>query len=130
MGIRLYVDDIRPTPDGWERARTVTEAIRILDTIEVDELSLDHDIQCQGDPRNGLVVSAHTSPETYEPIARFVAMMPEDRRPSYVVMHTANPGAAERMADILKGKVDRIDIAVGGHLTRIIMKDGKECTRD
>jgi hypothetical protein len=126
----LYVDDVRETPDGYQRARTVDEAIRILDTQDVEVLSLDHDIMCQGDVKNGMVVSAHTSPETYEPVARFVARLPEDRRPKWVIIHTSNGTAANKMLEILRGKVERIDIAPGGRLARIIMRDGKECTRD
>ena len=74
MVIKLWVDDIRPAPEGWHWAETVTEAIRILDTAEVTELSLDHDISYKvsighGDPR------PFCSPETFEPVARFIAMM-------------------------------------------------------
>lgn len=38
MKIRLFVDDIRREPEGWVRARTVTEAIRLLATQDVEEV--------------------------------------------------------------------------------------------
>lgn len=39
MGIKLFVDDLRACPKGWVPARTVTEAIRILATQSVEEVS-------------------------------------------------------------------------------------------
>lgn len=41
---RLYVDDTRPTPAGWDIAIDYFEAIKKLQTIEYDEVSLDHDL--------------------------------------------------------------------------------------
>lgn len=65
--IKLFVDDIRKCPKGWTGARTVTEAIRILSTEDVTEVSLDHDIQC--DIKMGI---PHASSETFEAVAWFV----------------------------------------------------------
>ena len=48
--LRLYVDDQRPAPAGWELAKTMAEAIDILRTGEGTELSLDYDL---GDPGRG-----------------------------------------------------------------------------
>lgn len=44
--MKLYVDDIRPAPEGWQQARTVTDAIKFLSNFgnQVTEISLDHDI--------------------------------------------------------------------------------------
>lgn len=42
--MRLYVDDLRPAPDGWVLARTVDEAVRVLRLGNVTELSLDYDL--------------------------------------------------------------------------------------
>lgn len=39
----LYVDDIRPTPNGWVRAYSTNQAIDLLKTGRVRNLSLDHD---------------------------------------------------------------------------------------
>jgi hypothetical protein len=44
MGIKLYLDDVRPTPPGWVRAYTFEDCIRILQNENVDVLSLDHDL--------------------------------------------------------------------------------------
>ncbi len=96
--MKLFVDDIRRCPEGWTPARTVTEAIRILATQDVEEVSLDHDICCE--PASGV---SHSSWETFEAVAWFLAAishpMSDDR--IKVRIHTANVAAGQRMADIL-----------------------------
>ena len=92
--MKLFVDDIRPEPKGWHKARTVTEAIRILATQPVQEISLDHDIACY-DPTIGV---EHTSPETFFAVAYYLALMPDKPR---IRIHTANFEAGRRMAALL-----------------------------
>jgi hypothetical protein len=56
--MRLFVDDMREVPDNtWHVARHVTDAIRILATQNVEEVSLDHDI---------MLHMSQASPETFE----------------------------------------------------------------
>lgn len=42
--MKVFLDDERPTPDGWVRAYTAPEAIGLLKTGKVTEISLDHDL--------------------------------------------------------------------------------------
>jgi hypothetical protein len=42
--MKLWLDDRRPAPPGWTRVHTVAEAQAYLQTGEVDEASLDHDL--------------------------------------------------------------------------------------
>lgn len=42
--VRLWLDDIRPTPEGWIGVATVEEAIEVLETGQVVEASLDYDL--------------------------------------------------------------------------------------
>ena len=42
--MKLYLDDERQTPEGWDRAYTADEAINWLKTGGVTHLSLDHDL--------------------------------------------------------------------------------------
>ena len=42
--MKIYLDDERPTPDGWTRAYTAKEAIKLLKENNVKEISLDHDL--------------------------------------------------------------------------------------
>ncbi len=41
---RLYLDDERPTPKGWQRVYTAQQAIEYLRLGYVTEISLDHDL--------------------------------------------------------------------------------------
>lgn len=92
--MKLFVDDIRRQWEGWHRARTVTEAIRILATMPVEIVSLDHDIACY-------LVSGHehSSEETFEPVARYIALMGGDA--PFVQFHTGNPEGGQKMARII-----------------------------
>lgn len=42
--MNLYLDDLRPCPDGWTLARNITEAKAFLKTGHVERCSLDHDL--------------------------------------------------------------------------------------
>ena len=97
--IKLFVDDIRPEPKGWHRVTTITEAIRMLASGMVDEVSLDHDICCKILESN--TGDYHPSPETFFPVAQYLALMPKDQRPK-IRIHTSNFPMGERMAELLE----------------------------
>lgn len=85
--IRLWLDDLRPAPDGWVHAHSVAEAIVVMsrhDTVVV-EASLDHDL---GD-------FAHDGGDGY----RFVDWMAEhDTWPTETLtVHSGNPVGVDRM---------------------------------
>lgn len=104
--MKLYVDDIRPAPEGWQQARTVTDAIRFLAMFgsQVDEISLDHDIsyavEVAGTQR------PFPSPENFTAVAHFVNLMyyamKEEFNPK-ITIHTANPVGGNELAKILEG---------------------------
>lgn len=111
MEIKLYVDDIRKAPPGWHRAETVTEAIRVLETMEVTEASVDHDISHV----IGLDAIARPFPcsETFEPVFRYLKM--RSKLPDFTIkritIHTANGTAATKMRAIL-GDIPGCQIAI------------------
>lgn len=86
--MKLYVDDVRRPPAGWALARTVKEAIGILEVGGVTEVSLDYFI---GEGEGG----------TFLPVAHFIAGMPLDRRPQQVFLHTASDVGAAKLAQAL-----------------------------
>lgn len=92
--LRLYVDDLRPCPDGWMVARDFHHAIAMLEQYEFEVVSLDHDIdsfygmkEMTGrDILNWLIAR---KVEGYKHV------------PSTVRVHSANPvGSATMRADI------------------------------
>lgn len=48
--MKVYLDDERDTPEGWVRVFWPEEAIELLETGKVTEISLDHDL---GDDDHG-----------------------------------------------------------------------------
>ena len=47
--LKVYLDDERPVPGGWVLVKTPAQAIAILETGMVSQISLDHDL---GDDEN------------------------------------------------------------------------------
>lgn len=43
-GVRLWLDDLRPAPEGWLWVKTVEQAIDVLKQGQVTEASLDNDL--------------------------------------------------------------------------------------
>ena len=130
--MKLWVDDIRPAPEGWTRARSVTEAIRILATMEVSEVSLDHDISMKvmvGDVESGYSEPRpFRSNETFEPVAWFLREMsrdrPEGRFPSFVTLHTANSNGADKMKAILADTLIDVRIQLSKPCNRFEFAEG------
>jgi hypothetical protein len=42
--MRVWLDDLRPAPEGWAHALTQAEAIGLLESGDVTAISLDHDL--------------------------------------------------------------------------------------
>ena len=84
--MRVYLDDERVTPDGWIRVYWPDEAIRLLETGSVAELSLDHDL---GDDERG------TGYDVVLWIEEAVAL--RGFKPPKMSVHSANSSAREKM---------------------------------
>jgi hypothetical protein len=89
------VDDVRQPHSGWALARTVKEAIHILETQPVEEISLDYMI-------------GNSDEENFSPVARHIVSMPEAKRPKRVHIHTASAQGARDLRRILEGHVEEI----------------------
>jgi hypothetical protein len=55
--MKVFLDDLRDTPEGWTRTYTVEETIELLKTRTVSELSLDNDLG-EGQPEGYIVADA------------------------------------------------------------------------
>ena len=101
--MKLYVDDIRPAPEGWQQARTVTDAIRFLAMFgeQVTDISLDHDIsyavEVAGTQR------PFPSPENFTAVAYFIIShwLSIDAKLPKITVHSANPVGAGEIQKIL-----------------------------
>lgn len=92
--MKIWVDDIRPAPDGWEWVKTSQEAIDLIESIcqpgmlwvPFEKMSLDHDLG--GDDTSRRIV---------------LWMCENDFWPVETVVHSANPVGIEW----LEGMIER-----------------------
>ncbi len=83
---KVFLDDERPTPDGWVHARWPEEVIALLQTNTVTDISLDHDL---GDDEHG------TGYDVVLWIEQAVAM--QGFKPPRITVHSANASARLKM---------------------------------
>jgi hypothetical protein len=105
VNINLYVDDVRPCPDGWVVARQVMQAQWCLsrqDVQPVDQCSLDHDmgacVKCQAKSETELNWCPHVLDGT-----KLVRWMVEtghwpQQKPT---VHSMNPAGRTRMQGLI-----------------------------
>ena len=78
-------------------ARSNDRAIYFLHNCNVEEVSIDHDI-CFYDRVKHIL---EPMDETFRPVAYYIAVMPKERRPKKITLHTANPWGAKELKAIL-----------------------------
>lgn len=87
-GLRVFLDDVRETPEGRVRCYWPDEVIGLLKTGKVEEVSLDHDL---GDDEQG------TGYDVITWIEEQVAV--NDFEPPYIVVHSCNSSARIKMGN-------------------------------
>lgn len=84
--MKIYLDDLRPAPDGWVRAYWPEDVVVLLSQGTVTELSLDHDL---GDDARGT---------GYDVICWIEeAVVTRGFTPPKISIHSANPVGKARM---------------------------------
>lgn len=84
--MKVYLDDERETPDHWVRVYWPDEAIELLKTGKVTEISLDHDL---GDDERGTGYDVILWIEE--------AVITRNFTPPIIRVHSANSSAREKM---------------------------------
>ncbi|WP_070310733.1 cyclic-phosphate processing receiver domain-containing protein [Janthinobacterium sp. HH107] len=84
--MKVYLDDERNTPEGWTRVYWPDEAVSLLTSGAVVEISLDHDL---GDDERG------TGYDVILWIEEAVAL--RGFNPPIIVVHSANSSARQKM---------------------------------
>lgn len=82
--MRLWVDDLRPAPEGWEWVKSSAQAILVIKTGRVTEMSLDHDLG--GD-------------DTTRPVVLYMCEF--GPWPDRVYVHSANPVGVEWLTGMI-----------------------------
>ena len=88
---KLYLDDVRPTPKGWERVHSAQECIDVLIMQEHDYVSLDHDL-------------GEGQPTGYDVLAWLEQVVAQDKnfKVPTIFIHTDNPVGRQRMVQALQ----------------------------
>lgn len=84
--MKVFLDDEREAPEGWVRVCWPEEAIELLKTGRVQEISLDHDL---GDDDRGTGYDVVLWIEE--------AVITADFKPPIVKVHSANSSARKKM---------------------------------
>ena len=84
--LKVYLDDEREPPAGWTRVYWPDEAIKLLESGNVIEISLDHDL---GDDDRGTGYDVILWIEE--------AVVTRDFKPPEIKVHSANSSAREKM---------------------------------
>ena len=84
--MKVYLDDERPVPDGWTLARWPEDAIALLKTGQVTDISLDHDL---GDDAHGTGYDVILWIEEEVATNQFI--------PPNITVHSANTSARQKM---------------------------------
>lgn len=84
--MKVFLDDERPAPEGWQRVYWPNEAIDLLETNQVQTISLDHDL---GDDIRG------TGYDVLLWIEQAVATY--NFQPPEILIHSANTSARQKM---------------------------------
>lgn len=90
--MRLFLDDVRNAPEGWQEVRSAEAAILTLATQNVTHISLDHDL---GEGKSGYDVVCWIEKRTFE----------DDKyTPPEMTVHSSNSSGRAR----IQQAIDRI----------------------
>ncbi len=101
MAVKLWIDELRKAPAGWEWAQNITQAIKCLDTKEISEVSMDYDISLLISIGVGAQQEVHSG-ETFESVARFIYQA-FDEGSFPVEIHSLNPKGQKLLKELLPG---------------------------
>ncbi len=94
--MKIYLDDIRKSPDGWIQVRWPNEMIDFLKNGNITEISLDHDL---GNDKKGTGYDVLLWIEEQVLINNFV--------PPKIHIHTSNTSAKIKMEQARKSIYDK-----------------------
>lgn len=95
---KIYLDDERQTPEGFIRCYWPDQVIELLQSIEVDLISLDHDL---GDDKRGTGYDVLLWIEEQVATAGF--------KPPQLIVHSANTPAREKMESAIN-QIEKLSI--------------------
>jgi hypothetical protein len=109
--MKVYLDDTRKAPFGWELVKTADEAVEKLKTGKVEAIALDHDLAEEHyDPENWAFLDAygyteHMDRSKYKEKTGYHVvqwMVANNTFPPEIVVHTLNPVGRQDMVRALE----------------------------
>src|SRR5579863_10016835 len=97
--MKLYLDDLRLPPFGWELVKTADACIETLSSGGVEELSLDHDLAAEHYETNLQNESGYREKTGYSVVEW---MVKNNVWPDRIIVHTMNPVGRERMVATIR----------------------------
>jgi hypothetical protein len=105
--MKIWHDDVRPAPKGWERACDNAQAKLLLSSAaKITTISLDHDLGAA--PSDGIYAKG-SSEETGMKLVEW--MIEQDLVPDAVIIHSWNPVGAHKMARALNAAGYNVTLA-------------------
>lgn len=104
--MKVWLDDVRDAPDGWVHVRTPEEAIELLRSGKVEEISLDHDLGLASDEAERTGYDVLRWLEEAVATGAWTFPLPEIR------IHSANPVGKRRMEHAIDS-IQRLDRSGG-----------------
>jgi hypothetical protein len=93
--MKLYLDDERKPPFGWDLVKTANECIAVLGRGKVEELALDHDLAEEHyEPSSGL----YREKTGYDVC---LWMVENEVWPKHIILHSLNPVGRLNMKQLL-----------------------------
>ena len=84
--MKLFVDDLRPYPEGYECCRTYDDAVLLLSILtNIETVNLDFDL---GTPKTGLDI--------------LIYMKENDIHPKEIIVHSSHPEGVKMMEKYIK----------------------------
>ncbi len=99
---QMWLDDVRPAPDGWTWVKTLAEAIAHMSEHVVEYASLDHDLGAEptGNP-NDIYLKGMSADGSGLDVVKW--MVANNKYPTeQIVVHSWNPDGARDMAMLLR----------------------------
>ena len=87
MPIKIWLDDERKAPEGWVTVRTATDCRVLLEALDVQTVSLDHDLGDDKKYGTGYDVLCWMEEQ----------VVTRDYKPPMVYIHTDNPAGRKKM---------------------------------
>lgn len=98
--MKIYLDDIRDTPNGWIRTYSSDETIKLLEAGGVEEISLDHDLDRKFDKMSLEELSIRPDIDTGMKVVNWILKNP-DKLPKKWACHSARQICRDRMSELL-----------------------------